>query len=84
MPRAHRSFRSDRSLTRIVATVGPASATPAILARLVRAGVSVFRLNLSHGDPATHARTAAAIRAVCGKLGVEAGILADLPGPRSA
>jgi pyruvate kinase len=82
MPRAHRSFRNDRSLTRIVATVGPASASPAMLARLVRAGVSVFRLNLSHGDPATHARTAAAIRATAGKLGVEVGILADLPGPK--
>ena len=82
MPRAHRSFRNGRSLTRIVATVGPASAAPATLARLVRAGVSVFRLNLSHGDPPTHARTAAAIRATAAKLGVEVGILADLPGPK--
>jgi len=82
MARAHRSFRNDRSLTRIVATVGPASASPAMLVRLVRAGVSVFRLNLSHGDTATHARTAAAIRATAARLGVEAGILADLPGPK--
>jgi pyruvate kinase len=82
MTAARRDFRTDRCLTRIVATVGPASASPAMLARLVRAGVSVFRLNLSHGDPPTHARTLAAIRRTAAELRVEAGVLADLPGPK--
>lgn len=82
MPAARRPARSEHCLTRIVATVGPASASPAMLARLVRSGVSVFRLNLSHGTPETHARTAAAIRAVARTAGREVAVLADLPGPK--
>jgi pyruvate kinase len=82
MPADRRHQGNDRSLTRIVATVGPASASPTMLARLLRAGVSVFRLNMSHGDPATHARTLAAIRRVARAAGTEVGVLADLPGPK--
>ena len=43
-----------RRRTKIVATVGPASADAAIIEQLIRAGVNVFRLNMSHGDHATH------------------------------
>jgi pyruvate kinase len=82
MPRDLANFRVDRSLTRIVATVGPASSSPAMLTKLLRAGVSVFRLNMSHGDPDTHARTVTAIRSAARALGIETGILADLPGPK--
>jgi pyruvate kinase len=53
-----------------------------MLARLLRAGVGVFRLNMSHGDPETHARTMAAIRRVAHAAGAEVGVLADLPGPK--
>jgi pyruvate kinase len=69
-------------LTRIVATVGPASNAPVTLERLVRAGVSVFRLNMSHGDPASHAKSLAAIRRAADRLGTETAVLADLPGPK--
>ncbi len=82
MKRAHTAFHTKRSLTRIVATVGPVSNSTAMLTRLARAGVSVFRLNMSHGDPATHARTIATIRTVAKSLKLEIGILADLPGPK--
>ena len=82
MARTPTLLRTDRCLTRIVATVGPACSGPAALERLVRAGVSVFRLNLSHGDTATHARTIADVRRVSARLGTETGILADLPGPK--
>ncbi len=68
--------------TKIVATVGPACWSPAQLLRLVRAGVDVFRLNFSHGDPATHARSVAAIRGAEAKTGRAVAILADLQGPR--
>lgn len=74
--------RVTGNLTRIVATIGPASSRPATLDKLLRTGVSLVRLNMSHGDPATHARTLKSIRAVAGRLHMETGILADLPGPK--
>jgi len=43
-----------RRRTKIVATVGPACRAPAMLEGLLRAGVNVFRLNLSHGDHDSH------------------------------
>src|SRR4029077_16556003 len=41
--------------TKIVATIGPASESPEMLVRLIRAGVNVARLNFSHGSPSKHA-----------------------------
>jgi pyruvate kinase len=73
---------TDRSLTRIVATVGPASSTVIALEALVRAGVSIFRLNFSHGTLDQHAKTLAAIRTVEASTGQITGVLADLPGPK--
>jgi len=40
--------------TKIVATIGPASNSAAVIEQLIRAGVNVFRLNFSHGDHASH------------------------------
>ena len=48
--------------TKIIATVGPASWDPAVLERLIEAGVDVFRLNFSHADRERHAGTTEAIR----------------------
>ena len=48
--------------TRIVATVGPASRDPGMLAALVEAGVNVFRLNLSHGTHEQHLEVIERIR----------------------
>jgi pyruvate kinase len=41
--------------TKIVATIGPASESPEMLERLIRAGLNIARLNFSHGDFAGHA-----------------------------
>ena len=49
--------------TKIVATIGPASESPEMLERLIRAGLNVARLNFSHGDFAGHAERIARIRA---------------------
>ena len=68
--------------TKIVATVGPATSAPAMIARLVAAGVDVFRLNMSHGDHAGHARVIAAIRDVSARAARPLGILCDLSGPK--
>ena len=68
--------------TKIVATLGPATDAPEILARTLAAGVDVVRLNLSHGQPEDHRRRAAAVRAWAAASGREIGILADLQGPK--
>ncbi|WP_449220091.1 pyruvate kinase [Tistrella mobilis] len=67
---------------KIVATVGPASADPAMLEALFRAGVDTFRLNFSHGSHDDHARVHAAIRALEDKHHRPIGILQDLQGPK--
>ena len=68
--------------TKIVATVGPASRDPAMLRELIEAGVDVFRLNFSHGTAPEHAENVSRIREVSSELGVEIGVLGDLPGPK--
>jgi pyruvate kinase len=68
--------------TRIVATVGPASCDGDTLAALIRAGVDVFRLNMSHGTHAGHRAAYAAIRQAAGHCGREVAVLADLCGPK--
>jgi pyruvate kinase len=68
--------------TKIVATLGPASDSPAILTSLLEAGADVFRLNASHGQWEDHARRIDRVRAAAGKAGKHTGILLDLQGPK--
>lgn len=68
--------------TKIVATVGPVSSSPAMIQKLMKAGVDIFRLNFSHGENSQKAELIAIIRQVSEKLGKQAGILADLQGPK--
>ena len=68
--------------TKIVATVGPVSSSPAMLAKLMRAGVNVFRVNFSHGDPREHVQLMRRIRRVADRQGLTVAILADLCGPK--
>ncbi len=68
--------------TKIVATIGPASSTPERIAALIDAGVSVFRMNFSHGDHATHEASYRAIREIADAKGRAIGILQDLQGPK--
>ena len=71
-----------RRRTRILATLGPATDPPGVLDAILRAGVNVVRLNFSHGDPAGQVARAQAVREAAARVGVEVGILADLPGPK--
>ena len=68
--------------TKIVATVGPASATPDALDRLLAAGTDVVRLNLSHGPVEEHLERLAAVRASALRVNRSVAVLADLPGPK--
>ncbi len=68
--------------TKIVATVGPASSDPAILVRMIRAGVDVVRLNFSHGKAQDHIDRAAMVRQAAAECGKEVAIMADLQGPK--
>ena len=67
---------------KIVATVGPASQSEAILEQLILAGMNVARMNFSHGTHEQHSERIALIHKVAEKLGVSVGILQDLQGPK--
>src|SRR5262249_52558552 len=68
--------------TKIVATIGPASETPEVLERLIRAGLNVARLNFSHGNFAGHAERIKRIRSAAEAVRRRVAIMADLPGPK--
>ncbi|HUO22358.1 MAG TPA: pyruvate kinase [Caulobacteraceae bacterium] len=68
--------------TRIVATLGPASATADMVLALAQAGVDVFRLNFSHGSHEGHAANFGHVRAAEAVIGRPLGVLADLQGPK--
>jgi pyruvate kinase len=68
--------------TKIVATIGPASREPEVLAQLVDAGLDVARLNFAHADPEQHAQTARLVREAADQAGRNVAILGDVPGPK--
>jgi pyruvate kinase len=69
-------------LTKIVATIGPASRSHQVFRKMVEAGVTVARLNFSHGSYEDHAKTIAMIREVSEELDIPITILQDLQGPK--
>lgn len=78
MPAAPRRFLP--SATKIVATIGPAS--EGLLADLIERGLSVARINFSHGEAEVHRRRVDAIRKTARQLGRPVAILADIQGPK--
>ncbi|MCX2474297.1 pyruvate kinase [Pedobacter sp. MC2016-05] len=70
------------SRTKIVATLGPASAKPEVLYSMFNAGLDVCRLNFSHGSQADHQAVLDTIRDLNKKYDYNVGILADLQGPK--
>src|SRR5262245_34163529 len=68
--------------TKIVATLGPSSSEPAVLERMVMAGVDVVRLNFSHGTADDHLKRAATVKEIASKVGRTVAILCDLQGPK--
>jgi len=70
------------SQTKIVATIGPASAEAEQLAALLRSGVDVFRINMAHGNRPEHQARLELIRRVSAEIDRPAAVLADLAGPK--
>ncbi|MBP8986178.1 MAG: pyruvate kinase [Spirochaetes bacterium] len=68
--------------TKIVCTLGPASEEKAVIVNLVRAGMNVARLNMSHSTHQMHEKSIALIREIANELNTPIGILADLQGPK--
>jgi len=68
--------------TKIIATIGPASDSAKKISELVKAGVNVFRLNMSHGDHQYHKNVFKRIRACAKEQQVHTAILMDLCGPK--
>jgi pyruvate kinase len=68
--------------TKIVATIGPASASPDMLRALVDAGMDAARLNLSHGSHDDHAERARLVRELQEETGKPLALIGDLQGPK--
>jgi pyruvate kinase len=68
--------------TKIIATLGPAVASPEWIRRLVAAGMDVARLNFSHGDHQTHAEWCRWVREAAEAQGRPVAVLQDIQGPR--
>ena len=67
---------------KIIATLGPASATPEMAAQLVEAGIDAFRINLAYEDPKSLKQHVALVRALEAQRGGPLGLIVDLEGPR--
>ncbi len=70
----------DRSRTKLVCTIGPASAER--IGDLVVAGMDVARINFSHGTPDDHKAYVHAVRAAAHSARRSVAVMADLPGPK--
>jgi pyruvate kinase len=68
--------------TSIVATVGPATRSPARIRALIDAGVDVVRLNFAHGTPEEHARAYELVRDAEAATGRSVAVMQDLAGPK--
>ncbi len=68
--------------TKIVCTIGPASNTPAMLEKMINAGMNIARLNFSHGEFPDHKTVIENIRTASRATGKRVAIMGDLPGPK--
>ncbi len=66
--------------TKIVCTLGPASNSPEVIEKMLNAGMNIARFNLAHGTLAEHSQVIKTVRQISQKLGLNTGILPDLPG----
>jgi pyruvate kinase len=76
------NMETSQKKTKIVATIGPASQKPEVFEAMVKAGLNMARLNMSHGEHTTHGPNIKMIREVSERLGAPIPILLDLSGPK--
>ncbi len=67
---------------KIVSTLGPSSDSIEVITELIKAGLNVARINMSHGTHEGHTKVIANIRKVSRELGQEVAVLLDLQGPK--
>jgi len=75
-------MKLPRNKTKIVCTIGPASDSPEVMARMIDAGMDVARLNFSHGDFESHGQVINRLRSAAKTAGKTLTIMADMPGPK--
>jgi len=68
--------------TKIICTIGPASQSETVLSDMMQNGMTIARINFSHGTQADHQQTISSIRAVSKKHNGRCPVLVDLPGPK--
>jgi len=68
--------------TKIVCTLGPSSSSPDTILKMVRAGMDVARINMSHGVVEDHRKVVEAVRAAADEVGKPVAVLVDLCGPK--
>ena len=70
-----------KKLTKIVATLGPATETEEVMKQLIEAGMNIARFNTKHGTPEWHLERIHRVKKVAKELGKSVGVLLDLQGP---
>ena len=68
--------------TKIIATLGPATSTPAAVEKLVARGMNVARLNFSHGEHEEHETLYTLVRSIASDMGVPVAVMQDIQGPK--
>ncbi len=68
--------------TKIVCTLGPSSESEAVIRRMIQNGMSVARLNFSHGDYDSHTAVLEQVRAMSERVSQPVGVMVDVPGPK--
>src|SRR5208283_4815164 len=68
--------------TKIVCTIGPASASHEVIEKMIQAGMNIARLNFSHGDFDSHRTVVRSLRSAASAAGKRVAIMADLSGPK--
>ncbi len=69
-------------LTKVIATLGPASESPQMIRKLIEDGVDAFRLNFSHGSMEMHGELVSRVRKISTELDIPVAIIGDLSGPK--